>query len=64
MDVRGTCEYVRGTCGYVRGRAYSVLDVRLVFQVFEPNHDFYGHVQKIAALDHGNMFFAIILDVF
>ena len=58
------CEDVRGMCGDVRGCADSMLDVRLVFQVFELKHDFCGHVQKIAELDDGNMLFAVILDVF
>ena len=49
------CEDVRGMCGDVRGCADSMLDVRLVFQVFELKHDFCGHVQQIAELDDGNM---------
>ena len=59
-----TCGGCARMCGDVRGRADSMLDVRLVFQVFELNHDFCGHVQKIAELDDGNMLFAVILDVF
>ena len=55
---------VRGRAWDVRGCADSMLDVRLVFQVFELKHDFCGHVQKIAELDDGNMLFAVILDVF
>ena len=64
QDVCGRVGDVRGCAWDVRGRADSMLDVRLVFQVFELNHDFCGHVQKIAELDDGNMLFAVILDVF
>ena len=49
---------VRGRAWGVRGRADSLLDVRLVFQVFEIKYGFYEHIKRKATLDNKSMFLA------